>query len=289
MNLDFLPNNILSAIQKLDIDKLYEIRLRKDCTIKVCYDGVYRFLSDDGISILASDGIKCSSFDVETVINNLTEQSIYAYNEKIKNGFITTADGIRVGISGDCVYDNGKIVTIKNFSSLNVRIPHMIKNCSSNIFNQILKKNGVESLLIISPPFYGKTTILKDLATKINETFDFPLLIIDERGEFSSVVGDNIDSIKFSDKLFAFNNALRALAPKLIITDELVSGQDWQCVKMAVDCGIKIIASCHAKDVNQLTGKNFFIKYVFDKYVFLNDYAFIDNSFKIYDREIREI
>lgn len=285
MSLDFLPINILTSLQKLDLDKLYEIRLRKDYPIKVCYEGIYRYLSKNGVTILATESIICNQQDIENIINNVTEQSIYAYNEEIKNGYITTVNGIRIGLCGDCVYDNNGLVTLKNFRSLNIRIAHVIKNCSYKIFEQIVLNNEIQSTLIISPPFYGKTTILKDLATQINNRYNYPLLIIDERGEFYSISGENIDAIRYSDKYFAFNNGLRALSPRIIITDELITESDWLCAKSVVDSGVKIIASCHAKNMEQLTGKKYFLDSIFDKYIVLNNYGFIDGGFTIYNKD----
>lgn len=289
MNLDFLPVKILNAIKFLELDKLYEIRLRYKYPIKICYKGRYRYLSNNGVTILISEALICSRDDIDAVVFNITEQSLYAYNEKIKNGFITTEEGIRIGLCGDCVYDEHGIVTIKNYNSLNIRIPHFVKNCSQAIYDTIKIDNEIESTLIISPPFYGKTTLLKDLALKINADFDFSILIIDERGEFSSISGENIDTIRYSDKFYAFNNGVRVMAPKIIITDELVTKNDWSCVKSAVNCGVKIIATCHSKNLEQLVGKKFFIKNLFEKYVVINDYAFLNFDIKIYNKELIEI
>ncbi len=271
MNFDFMPSVIKSALKNLDLDNLYEIRLRVDFPIKINYAGKITYLSSRGPSIILSQGIICTKNYIDEIIKNTTEYSLYAFNDKIKQGFLPTNDGLRIGIAGECVFDNDKIVTIKNITSLNIRIPHNIHGSSNILLPKIINNKSIYNSLIISPPICGKTTILKDLAVKLNSILNLPILIIDERGEFSSIKGENIDSIKYSDKLFAFNYAIRSMSPSIIITDELSSEKDWLCAYCAVNSGVKIIASCHADGINQVKNKKFFNHEIFERYFCLEN------------------
>ena len=92
---------------------MYEIRIRVNQPIFLLGNGInFNLLNDEGDDIIAS------SNDVNEIISNLTEKSLYAYNDKIKNGYLTWKNGIRIGLCGDCVEENGTVITIKDISSL---------------------------------------------------------------------------------------------------------------------------------------------------------------------------
>lgn len=269
IDLSFLSLNIKKSLVGADTDTLTELRLRIDYPVFGLFNGKKLYLSESGVTINKKNALVCSKEMITETIENVTEKSLYAFNDRLKQGFITSKNGVRIGVAGDCVFDNGKIITIKNISSLNIRIPHEIKNCSSEIFNKLFLKEMFNTL-IVSPPAKGKTTILKDLARKFNEHVDCSVLIIDERGEFGQISGENIDIIKYSDKNYALNYAIRSMSPQIVITDELQSQDDWKSAEQAATGGIKIIASCHGKNSEDLQNKEFFIKNVFDRYVFLD-------------------
>lgn len=285
MDLSFLPINVVSAINKLDFNKLYELRLRCGFPVVVNYDFKRFYLSDYGVSLVKNSAILISNENICEIIDNLTEKSIYAYNDRIKQGYLTSKDGIRVGIAGECVFDKENIVTIKNFSSINIRIPHDVLGCSNYIYRYVYNDRKVNNTLVISPPGFGKTTILKDLAMKISDENLFNVLIIDERGEFINVKRENIDVISYSDKLYSFSYGIRSMAPDLIITDELYGEKDWECVLNASNSGIKIISSCHGKNLLDVLNKKYFIKGVFDRYVILNDDGNAGVVKNVYDGE----
>lgn len=269
MDFSFLPTELADILNNKFADKIYEIRCRINFPFILNYDNKRVFLGKNGPTIFKQDAIICSQSHIDDIINNVTENSLYAFNETIKHCFLTYNNSVRIGIAGECVYDNDKIVTIKNITSLNIRIPHEIDNCSKDIFDKIFL-NSIENTLIISPPSYGKTTILKDLALKINNNYNKSILIIDERGEFSNVKGINIDIIKFGDKYHSFLEGVRSLSPDIAIMDELSTESDWFAAKTASNSGVNIIASCHAKNINDLINKNFFINNLFYYYVFLS-------------------
>lgn len=272
MNLDFIPKRITDKLNLCNLDLVYEIRLRKGFPILVRTYKHTLVLLDKGVGSDFNDknAVVCTEKDIEEIIDNLTERSIYAYVEEIKRGFITSKSGVRIGVAGECVFDGQGIVTVKNISNLNVRIPREIENCALDIFNLFFAK-GIRNILIISPPSYGKTTVLKDLIRLVNGRTDVQILVIDERGEFETVKGVNVDTIKFSDKLYAFEYGIRAMSPELIITDELVSQNDWNCVKRASESGVSIIASVHGRSIDDARKKDYFPKGVFQGYVVLKN------------------
>lgn len=288
MRIDFLPDRVKEAIELCDMSEFYEIRFRVGYPIILKSFGRNFYLGERGKTILRESAYICTENDIEEVIENATERSIYAYNEEIRQGFITVAGGIRIGLCGNCVYEEDKLVTIKDFTSLNIRIPHEVKGCSSKICEWLFSEKPF-STLIVSPPAKGKTTILKDIARKLNIKYKSSLLIIDERGEFSDVNGENIDKICYSDKLFAFNYALRSMAPEIVITDELCGERDWECAENAVNCGVKIFASMHGDDIRSLYNNKFFKRGVFERYIAINALENSGIKFKIYNKELKEL
>lgn len=293
MNLNFLPSKISNGIKNLSTDKLYEIRIRLDYPIILLYDNNKFYLGKNGITNNKSLAIYCESFDIEHIIKTITEHSIYAFNDKLKQGFLPTKDGLRIGVAGECVFENNQIVTIKNITSLNIRIPHNVLDCSNKLFDYLLDETNflprIYNSLIISPPTCGKTTILKDLIRKIDLLNYFSILVIDERGELSNVKGQNVDTIKFSNKLFAFKYGIRSLAPNIIITDELSTFDDWKCVQEAVNSGVKVIATCHAESIKDVVQKEYYIKELFDRFFCLKNKGKIGVLSEVYDKTYKLI
>lgn len=265
--INYLPKKIQEALSLYDSDCIYEIRLRTNYPIKINYNGNYIKLKDS-----TKEDIISTKNDIDFIILNVTENSIYAFNEQIVNGYIAGKNGARIGIAGECVVENNKIITIKNISSLNIRIPHFIYGCSNFIYNEILNK-GLHNTLIISSPFMGKTTILKDLAINLNNTNKYNILLIDERGEFVDVKGENLDKISFLSKEKTFEMGLRTMSPNVIIMDELSTENDWYFTKKAINSGVYIIASIHAHNEMELQCKPYFTNNIFDRYVVLENYG----------------
>ncbi|MBQ7340147.1 MAG: hypothetical protein IJW43_04780 [Clostridia bacterium] len=263
MDLSFLPQKFLDALSNVDLSSLYEIRIRLNEVVQVNLKGQALPLIKNG------EYVYCDKLDIDYIISKLTEGSIYAFNEQIKKGFLAGKDGVRVGLAGTCVTDNDSVITIKDVSSLNVRLPHQIFGSASDIYNKLFL-GGIYNTLIISPPFMGKTTLLKDLIRQLNESFN-NILIIDERGEFASIKGKNIDKISYSSKQFAFDVGIRTMSPNIVIMDELCTKIDWESANFAVNNGVKLIATTHALDEFQLMNKRYFIKGVFERYVILDD------------------
>lgn len=270
MNLGFLPLKIQNALINCDLDKLNELRIRVNYNIKVVYSGESLYLGEQGLTLLKSNALICGQDDINEIIKKSTEYSVYAHNQRIKQGYLSVKGGVRIGIAGECVFENNANTTIKNITSLNIRFPHLIKNCSNLFFDKIFFNEKLLNTLIISPPFYGKTTMLKDLCIKLDALNLGSILIVDERGEFDNICGENIDIIRFCDKFYAFEYAIRSLAPKIIVCDELSLSSDWVGVEEIINSGVKVIASCHSLSVDELTKKKNFNN-IFDRYILLSN------------------
>lgn len=254
MSLSFLPDGVKAAIGHLNYNRLSEIRLRRGQPVIVEYDGKYGYLGNTGIVSSENDGIRVA--DITSVLNAATGGCVYGFTEQMKSGFITVEHGVRIGIAGEYVTEKGAVNTIKNVTSLNIRIPHDIKGCSEYLFKTAFS-NGVKSTLIFSKPGLGKTTMLRDIARKLSKTTN--VLVFDERGEIAALDGygdgfdlGTVDVVRCYSKLGAIASAIRAMKPDVIITDELYGDEDIKAVQYAADCSITVIASSHVSDREKL-------------------------------------
>ena len=283
---DILPNYIYNSLNKLPYKKIQELRLRENNKVVVNVDGENFYLTHEGIDKNINYAIDVEKGLLQNIINRISNNSLYAINDQLVNGYTTIKGGIRLGVCGEIVEVNKEIKTIKNISSINFRFPHFIKNCSLKIYNYLVDNGNIKSTLIISPPGAGKTTLLRDLIYQIsNREKLLNILIVDERKEISSVFdGDEIISLKNVDiysnssKKFGFNNGIRSMKPDVIFTDEISIDNDLDDLLVALTSGVKIIATIHASSIYDLRKKTSFHTILnnnlFERFVVLsNDYG----------------
>lgn len=282
----FLPKKVKNLISKLDADKLNEIRIRQNSPVVVYFDGKTQIF----------DNVKVTKQEIEEIVLSACNRSIYSYDEHIKKGFVTTDKGVRIGLSGEIVKDKDKIISIKNYKSLCIRIPNEINGVSGEFFNKVYKDGSV---LVVSPSGVGKTTFIRDLSKNISNYYKENVVVIDERNEIASAnndscfdLGDFTDVLIYADKSFGFNQAIRSLNPKFIITDELFSFSDVSGLINAVYSGCNVIATVHANSLHDAYSREFLEKYkdfkVFNYYVVIT----LENGrrkFSYFDRNFNKI
>ncbi len=266
-----LPDSVLLPIKnKVGLSSLNEIRLRADKPILLSQMGQKYFLSENGRTRSYNEAMFATSSMIEEVVFRASECSIYSVNEQIKKGYIATPNGIRIGITGNVVEEGGVVKTMTGFSSVNIRIPHEVRNCSLKAYSCIVKPDGVLNTLIISPPGAGKTTFLRDFVYQLSErNMPYNALGLDERGELNigRGLGNYADIISFASKKIGFENGIRSLAPNIIVTDELSEWEDVEAVKFASNCGVRILASTHSDSIESFLQKAAF-KELIDENVF---------------------
>lgn len=254
-----LPETLQTTVKEISL------RTQKPITI-VTFNGNYFPKIDGGFSkhfplkpfILTSDMLfEC--------IKVLTEYSLHSYKNDINAGFFTINGGHRVGVVGSCVYDEinpKKINTIKQISSLNIRIARQIKGVATGLVKELYSKN-ISSTLIVGPPATGKTTLLRDISLCISDMCSSKVALIDERGELASVyqgvpqndVGvltDVYDGYKKGDGM---NFAIKTMSPDVILIDEVSIQADMDSIRSSLNSGVAIIATTHAKNERELFSK----------------------------------
>ena len=124
--------------------------------------------------------------DLDYLLERATGASVYAAGEQIRQGYLQTAGGCRVGLCG-CAYGQaaGQIDGIRQLSSVSVRIPHAVPGCADALLPQLLR-DGFCSTLILSPPGNGKTTLLRECVRRLSD-MGTRISLMDERGEIAAV------------------------------------------------------------------------------------------------------
>lgn len=258
---EILPNFMFESLNNIPLEKINELRLRVGSLITVNVSGTCLYLTYNGLSKTPSEGIIVKSCNLDYILQKISNNSRYSINDQLINGYVTF-EGVRIGVCGELVKTDEKISTVKNITSLNIRIPHIVKNCSLPVYG-ILVEGGVKNTLIISPPGAGKTTFIRDFASQLKAREHNPnLLIVDERCEITSVCENEIfagiDVMKNCSKEYAFTNGIRSMSPSVIITDEIDVNKDLETIQNAMTSGVKVVATLHAKDTNDLKNKECF-------------------------------
>lgn len=271
----FLPDRIrypIAAIKESIAAEIKEIRLRRMCPIVIVTSNMRCFLKYDGTMTLnADDGGICMAEnpDMDDAVRKLCNFSVYAFQNEMKNGFITVPGGHRVGIGATAVTNaQGELTAVKNVSSLNIRIAREITGSADEFIKNVFS-DRIRSVLIVGEPASGKTTVLRDIARKLSgpEFQYLRVCIVDERSEIAATcegisrksLGFGCDVLDGYPKADGMMIALRAMSPDVIICDEIGSDSDVAAIESIANAGVKIIATIHADGFSQLLKRPQFI------------------------------
>jgi len=253
-----IPSVYATALQKCNFFDLQEIRFRTGRAVMLYKrEGVSYLSKEDGMTRNKECALYATAEDISQIVRAFCKNSVYAYQEEIKEGYITIKGGHRVGISGTAVADKGNVTNMKYLSGLNIRIAREYKGSASHLLGHILDGTRIYNSIIISPPGVGKTTILRDLARQLSNRFKVSL--VDERSELAAMhmgvpqfdVGEQTDVLDAFPKATGMIHALRSLSPDVIITDEIGTEEDICAVKSLLKGGCKIVTSMHGYSIEE--------------------------------------
>lgn len=212
--------------------------------------------------------------DLDYLLERATGASVYAAGEQIRQGYLQTAGGCRVGLCG-CAYGQaaGQIEGIRQLSSVSVRIPHAVPGCADALLPQLLK-DGFCSTLILSPPGNGKTTLLRECVRRLSD-LGTRISLMDERGEIAAVqnrapqfdVGANTDVMTGGQKAACCMMLLRAMRPDVLAFDEISAPEDIEAIRIAAGCGVALLATAHAQSVAALRHRALY-RALLDEHIF---------------------
>jgi stage III sporulation protein AA len=285
-------NQVLKNISSEYKKEIEEIRLRSGMPLIVYIKGSDYFVTQRGfLTKNSSESILVKREDITKTFQLISNYSVYAFEEEIKNGFITLKGGHRVGIGGKVLYGINGIETIKNISSLNIRIAREKLGVSDEIAKHMIDfPRAIHNTLIISPPQCGKTTLLRDLIRNLSDGVSllggegFKIGVIDERSELAGMyngapqhnIGLRTDVLDGCNKRDGTRMLLRAMSPEIIAMDEIGSISDVESIHESLKAGVKIIATVHGSTLEDLLSRNS-LKILINEKIFKR-YVFLDNS-----------
>ena len=262
----FLPQTIKNTLINLSEDVLNnisEIRLRKDRPVIIrVFDKNYYVDNNSNLSYKRLPDLQIlNANDMEETFIRLCKYSVYSFLDDIKNGFITLENGNRVGFCGTAVTENGRIISIKKISSINIRIARQYLGSSQQIID-FLKNHDFGNVLLCGEPSSGKSTVLRDLSLNLSK-MNFNVCVIDERQELFGTnntyeVGDCLDVYCAYPKTLAIETAVRTMNPDYIITDEIVNEIECEAICKAINCGVNFAMSIHCNNFDELKRKEIF-------------------------------
>ncbi|MDE7208298.1 MAG: Flp pilus assembly complex ATPase component TadA [Clostridia bacterium] len=242
-----LPISLFNELyRKVDFNILTEVRMRLDKPLYYAEAGKYKKIDD----------LTVSKDDLFYTLGVATKTSLYAYNDYLAEGYITYDGGIRIGITGEGVIKSGRLSTLKNITSLCIRIPRYVEIHNEKVDGLL---NKFDNTLIISKPGYGKTTLLRYMIKSLSDR-EYNVLVLDERGELSGVVDGNLsidlgactDIVVGVPKITAYSSQVRSMRPDVIATDEIFGEKEIECILDCIRCGVKVIATLHSDEISKV-------------------------------------
>lgn len=252
----------------VDFDRLQEIRIRVGSPLMVVYDGVEYFVEENGsLTGRRSHSYKISRGEVKETMEFVSNYSLYAFEEELRQGFITIQGGHRVGVAGKVILEGERIKNIRHISFINIRLAHQVIGCADPVLPCILGEESIYHTLIISPPRCGKTTLLRDLIRQLSNGNQrkkgFNVGVVDERSELAACyqgtpqndLGVRTDVLDCCPKREGMLMLVRSMSPHIIAVDEIGFREDIEAMEYVMSCGVKLLATVHGRSLEEISQK----------------------------------
>lgn len=284
--------NILKQVP-VALEDLQEVRLRIQQPLLIrCRSGEYVLTKEGGME--ASGNRNSSDWEeahyvtkreLAETMEYIAGYSLYAYEDELRQGFLTIQGGHRVGVAGKVVLDKGCIRSIRHITFINVRLAHEIKGCADKVMPFVTEEGEVCHTLIISPPCCGKTTILRDMIRQISDGSGWcpgkTVGVVDERSELGGALrgvpqndlGMRTDLLDCCPKGEGMMLLIRSMSPQVVAVDEIGDYRDIEAIESVLHCGCRLIATVHGSSLQDIRQKPLLKKLVeeqvFERYILL--------------------
>lgn len=229
-----------------------------------------------------------SPVEIEDTLLKLTEGGIFAHRDTIASGYISAGCGIRVGVSGSARYEGARMVGVGGAVTLVFRMPVGECDFAEELFLK-WRKMGFPSLLILAASMGGKTTAIAALARLLGSVGKKRVSIVDERCEFDSAayLDTFVNILSGYRRASGIEQSLRTMSAEVIVTDEIVSADEVNAIKIAAHSGAILLASAHATTLEGAMRREV-LKPLFDDGVF-GAVAILSRSGGKFSYELKEL
>lgn len=288
----------------IDFDRLQEIRLRMNGPLLIIYGNKEAFITEEAKLVEnPTKAVVVTKNEIRETMEYISNYSLYAFEEEIKQGFITISGGHRIGIAGKIIIEDDIIKGMKHISFINIRLAHQVKGCADPVLPYLVnqKIGGIYHTLIISPPRCGKTTLLRDIIRQLsNGSSSQPGMsigVVDERSEIGACymgtpqneLGIRTDILDCCPKAKGMLMLIRSMSPQIIAVDEIGSKEELDAIDYVIGCGCKLIATVHGSSIEDIRSKptlcELVKKKLFERYIILSNVKEIGHLEEIYDSE----
>lgn len=247
----FLPEPHLSEIKRIasgfsgGISAVSEIRLVRGFGSSFVMGGHRHKL----YSLLKRD-------DMEELFFKVCSGAVYAHRDTVTEGYVSTREGIRVGVSGTARYDGGRLVGVSDINALVFRIPTADSSFGEELY--LAYTECERGLLVYSKAGVGKTTALRTLVPLIAKRDSREnVVVVDERCEFDPEACEScgVMLLRGYERSRGMDIALRTLAASVIVIDEISSAQESAELSSSLLSGVKFIASAHAEHLSEVVNR----------------------------------
>lgn len=296
-------------LQKADLNfaELQEIRMRINSPLMIRQRGKEYKLTEEGKLLRCNGNEQYEKENIHYVdrcelmetMEYIAGYSLYAYEDELRQGFLTIQGGHRVGVAGKILMEEGKVRSIRYISFLNIRLAHQVEGCADKVMPFIVENGEVCHTLIISPPCCGKTTLLRDVIRQISNGNAWcegkNVGVVDERSEIGGAyqgvpqndLGIRTDLLDCCPKAEGMMMLIRSMSPEVVAVDEIGDYGDIKAIESVLNCGCRLIATVHGSSVEDIEKKPLLQKmvkeHVFDRYIILNGKKKIGSVWGIFD------
>lgn len=274
--LDYLP--VIGKLFPDTFSDVEEIRLIRGRNIRLCKEH-----SEQELPYFVDESL------IQDVMDRSTHRSPHGVMEMLRKGFLILPGGHRLGLCGTGVYKEGSLRSLRDISSINIRVARDIVGIGTSIANTLWSSGS--SALCMGPPGRGKTTLLRDVIRQLSTRYRERICVIDERQELAASLegipqfdlgptSDIMSSVKKSD---AIDMTIRTMGPTWVALDEITAEEDVEAMIRGSYCGVKFIATAHGHGLRDLNARPVYRK-LMENGIF--DHLFVLNADRSLHKEV---